>query len=108
MTSPQSLPATMRRAPLLSILSTAALLIGIVGLVFLLHLGTQPNADAVFVTPFVIFIGLAPSRRDWLLVFAFSAALAIGYPAAGGGIESGWIAHAAEIGAALGCGSLAA
>jgi hypothetical protein len=107
MTSPQSLPATMRPAPLLSILSTAALLISIVGLVFLLHLGTQPNADVVFVTPFVIFIGLAPARRDWLLVFAFSAALAIGYPAAGGGIESGWIAHTAEIGAVLGCGSLA-
>jgi len=108
MTSPQSLPAGMRRAPLLSILSTAALLIGIVGLVFLLHLGIHPNADAVFVTPLFIFIGLAPARRDWLLVFAFSAALAVGYLAAGQGVESGWIAHTAEIGAALGCGSLAA
>ncbi len=107
MTSPQSLPATMRRAPLLSILSTAALLVSIVGLVFLLHLGIHPNAAAVFVTPFFIFIGIAPARRDWLLAFALSAALALGYLAAGGGIESGWIAHTAEIGAALGCGSLA-
>jgi hypothetical protein len=107
MASLQSRPATLGRAPLLSILSTAALLIAIVGLVFLLHLGKQPNADAVFATPFVIFIGLAPARRDWLLVFTFSTALAMFYLVAGGGIASGWIAHAAEIGAALGCGSLA-
>ncbi len=107
MASAQTLPATVGRARLLTILNTAALLISIVGLTLLLHLGTQPNAAAVFVVPFFIFIGLAPARREWLLVFAFSAALAMCYFAGGGGAESGWIARSAEIGAALGCGSLA-
>ena len=56
--------------------------------------------------PFLIFIGLTPTRRDWLTVAAFGAALTVCYVVAGGEIESGWLARVSETGAALGCGSL--
>jgi len=114
MTSPQTLATSSALPPgsrLLSAVNTATLLLGLVALVFLLHLGSKPEFGFIFAGAFLLHLGLSPTRRELGLVLAFAVGFAALYLLAATNIDPlqvdhWWVSRFASIGAALGCGSV--
>jgi len=115
MTSPEPLSVGLALRPesrLLSALKTAAFLLSLTALMFLLHLGLKPEFGFIFAGAFAIHLGLLPERRELGRALGFAAFFAALYLGTGllaheQVVSDWWVARVAGIGGALGCGSAA-
>src|SRR6202012_3352225 len=95
------------RITLLQAIQTAAALLVLVSLMFLMHLGANPEIAFIFAGAFAIHLGTRPAARELVWAGIGAALLIALYLLAGAQTDSYWISRTAAIGAALGFGSLA-
>lgn len=91
----------------LQLLNSTASLLVLFALIFLLHLGSNPEFGFVFAGAAAIHFGARPSRRELGIAAVFAAAFAAAYLLAGAKVDQFWVSRVAGLTAALGFGSLA-